>query len=170
MSKEAFQALIKCVTDDIAGRPIDSQLETYLNTGFPADGPAFTAIETACHQAIAEGWVAHRDNNGVKFSRVFQPMPELSGFSVDVVKMADTAGLYHGHPTGEVDMIMPVTPGATFDGAPRGWKVYAPGTEHPPTVAGGEAVVLYLLPDGKIDFKKYARRQDGHEGGTHATR
>ena len=154
MSKADFQTLISRVTDDIAGRPVDADLEVYLTQRFPPDGPLFADIEAACHRAIAEGWMAHRDNGGVKFSRVFQPLPELSGYSVDVVKMADIAGLHHGHPTGEVDMIMPVTPGATFDGAPRGWKVYAPGTEHPPTVSGGEAVVLYLLPDGKIDFKK----------------
>lgn len=154
MGKEAFQGLIKRITDDLAGRPIDAALEARLNRRFPPDGQEFKAVEAACHQAIAEGWMAHRDNAGVKFSRVFPPLPELSGFSVDVVKMADTAGLHHAHPTGEIDMIMPVTPGATFDGSPRGWKVYGPGTEHPPTVAGGEAVVLYLLPEGRIDFKK----------------
>ena len=33
-----------------------------------------------------------------------------------------------------------------------GWKVYAPGSDHFPTVRGGRALVLYLLPAGAIQF------------------
>jgi hypothetical protein len=47
---------------------------------------------------------------------------------------------------------MPLTATAKFDGAGRGWKVYEPGSAHNPTVTDGEAVVLYLLPDGRIEF------------------
>ena len=49
-------------------------------------------------------------------------------------------------------MIMPIEGEAEFDDIPRGWYVYAPGTAHWPTVSKGEAYVLYLLPEGQIEF------------------
>ena len=49
-------------------------------------------------------------------------------------------------------MVMPLTPGAAFDGQGAGWKVYGPGTAYHPTVSGGAALVLYLLPEGRSEF------------------
>ncbi|MCV4698532.1 DUF4863 family protein, partial [Escherichia coli] len=63
-------------------------------------------------------------------------------------------GPHHVHPTGELDLVMPLTPQAQFDGTPAGWKVYGPGTAHRPTVTQGRALVLYLLPEGRIEFTR----------------
>ena len=52
-------------------------------------------------------------------------------------------------------MIMPIDATARFDGRGAGWLVYGPDTAHVPTVAGGKALVLYLLP---------RRRDRVHEG------
>ncbi|PKO57382.1 MAG: DUF4863 domain-containing protein, partial [Betaproteobacteria bacterium HGW-Betaproteobacteria-19] len=35
-----------------------------------------------------------------------------------------------------------------------GWFVYGPGTVHRPTVSDGRAHVLYLLPQGAIEFTR----------------
>ncbi len=153
MSKEKFQALIAEVTGAIAGKPVDASLADDLNAQFPAGGEAFRAIDAACHAAIAEGWMCEHEADGVRYGRVIKPGPETHGFSVDVVRLADRKGPYHGHPNGEIDMIMPVDGDARFDGQPAGWLVYGPETAHYPTVSGGEALVLYLLPGGAIDFK-----------------
>jgi hypothetical protein len=32
--------------------------------------------------------------------------------------------------------------------------VYPPGSAHRPTVSGGRALVLYLLPEGRIEFSR----------------
>jgi hypothetical protein len=56
------------------------------------------------------------------------------------------------HPEGEIDLIMPMDEGATFDGRGAGWLVCPPGSAHRPTVQGGRALVLYLLPQGQIQF------------------
>jgi hypothetical protein len=48
---------------------------------------------------------------------------------------------------------MPIDPDAAFDGSGAGFCVYGPDSAHYPTVRGGAALVLYLLPDGAIDFK-----------------
>jgi hypothetical protein len=68
------------------------------------------------------------------------------------VDLTDLVGSHHAHPTGEVCMVMPVTAGARFDGTPRGWCVFEPGTGHYPTVSNGEALILYMLPAGRIDY------------------
>ena len=49
-------------------------------------------------------------------------------------------------------MVIPESPAARFDGHGQGWVVYAAGTEHYPIVSDGKAIVLYLLPEGAIDF------------------
>jgi len=61
-------------------------------------------------------------------------------------------GGHHTHPTGEVLMIMPQDAEAQFDRRGKGWLVYEPGTGHRPTVRNGRALVLYLLPEGRIDW------------------
>lgn len=39
-----------------------------------------------------------------------------------------------------------------FDGMGEGWHVCPAGSDHHPTVTGGDAYVLYLLPEGAIEF------------------
>ena len=62
----------------------------------------------------------------------------------------------HAHPLGEIDLIMPIDPEAEFDGHGAGWLVYAAGSAHHPTVRKGRALVLYLLPQGQIQFTQGA--------------
>lgn len=154
MPKEAFKALVRDVTAAVAGHPLDEDLETTLNRRFPADGPTFRDIEAMCRRGVAEGWMCEREHGGIRYGRVLPADADLAGFSVDVVRMENVAGPHHRHPGGEIDMVMPITPGARFDGAPRGWKVYGPDSAHRPTVTDGAALVLYLLPDGQIEFTR----------------
>jgi hypothetical protein len=76
------------------------------------------------------------------------------GFSVDVVEMNHVIGPHHRHPNGEIDLVMPLEGAARFDGHGAGWLVYEPGSAHRPTVSGGKALVLYLLPEGAIEFTR----------------
>lgn len=72
---------------------------------------------------------------------------------LEVVQMDNIRGQYHGHPNGEVDMIVPESANVKFYGMGRGLIVYAPDSEPYPAVTGGKAIVLYLLPGGNIDFR-----------------
>ncbi len=152
MNVERFADLIRPVARAIAGKPIDDALGIELQRLFPPSGETFKAIEAACHEAIEAGWMCAQGGPGRRFGRVIEPGPETFGLSVDVVDLEDIVGPRHRHPTGEVCMTMPITPGARFDGHDAGWCVYEPGSAHHPTVTGGEALVLYFLPDGKIEF------------------
>ena len=154
MTLEQFQAIIAPVTELVQDKPLDRKLEAELNSAYPASGLAFKSIFDACGEAIKAGWMCNREAGGIKFGRVIKPGEGTHGFSVDVVQMSDIKGPHHRHPNGEIDMIMPLTPTAKFDGRGAGWMVYGPGSAHHPTVSGGKAFVLYLLPQGAIEFSK----------------
>lgn len=149
MTVEDFQTLIHDITQDISTNKLDSNLAARLDRVYPADGVKFQAIQSACNAAIAEGWMCNREQGGIKFGRVLK---DVDGFSVDVVRMKDIVGPHHRHPDGEIDMVMPISADAKFDGHGPGWLVYGPGSAHRPTVTDGEALVLYLLPGGAIEF------------------
>ncbi|MDP6706762.1 MAG: DUF4863 family protein [Alphaproteobacteria bacterium] len=152
MTPKAFRELLQPVTQVIAGRPVDQALASALNQAFPTDGETFEAIAQACRQAIAAGWMCVEGGPGRRFGRIIETGAETGGLSVDVVDLENIAGPHHCHPTGEICMIMPQTPAAKFDGQGAGWKVYEPGSAHRPTVTEGEALVLYMLPAGRIEF------------------
>ena len=154
MTPEQFRDLITPITAYIGNRPLDARLDADLNAKYPANGPVFAALFDACRKAIEAGWMCNREAGGIKYGRVMKPSPETRGFSVDVVDMQDLKGPHHRHPKGEIDMIMPLTADAKFDGHGVGWFVYGPDTAHNPTISSGRALVLYLLPDGAIEFTK----------------
>ena len=151
---EEFTTLIAGITGRIAGRPLDGALDVWLNAEIPAEGSEFQRIFEACQAGIAAGWMCNREAGGIKFSRVIKPCDAIHGFSVDVVVMDSLKGPHHRHPNGEIDMIMPLDAGAQFDGRGHGWLVYPAGHAHHPTVTGGKAIVLYLLPGGAIEFTR----------------
>ena len=151
---DTFRALIKRITDHVAERPLDPALETSLNHTFPANGEVYTLILESCRSAIAAGWMCEREGGGIKYGRVIKSTPELHGYSVDVVDMDAIRGPHHRHPNGEIDLIMPLTDEAKFDDRGAGWLVYGPGSAHYPTVTDGRALVLYLLPQGAIEFTR----------------
>ncbi|WP_343656543.1 DUF4863 family protein [Paraburkholderia caribensis] len=156
MSPQDFRRLIAGVTAQLDGRPLDASLAGWLNATWPAGSATYCELADACRAGVAEGWLCNREHGGIRFGRVIKPTPETHGFSVDVVDMQDMAGPHHVHPHGEIDLIMPLSDGATFDGHPAGWCVYGPGSAHRPTVAHGQALVLYLLPQGAIEFTQGA--------------
>jgi len=154
MTPDNFKSLIKTVTDQIAGRPLDHALEVELNRTIPPESELFGQIFRGCKAAIAAGWMCSREAAGIKYGRVIKAAEDLDGYSVDVVDMESLKGPHHAHPNGEIDLVMPLTDGAKFDDRPAGWVVYGPGTAHHPTVTEGRALVLYLLPQGAIEFTR----------------
>ncbi len=154
MSREQFGRLMVPLIDVIAGKPVDRALADVLNRDFPGDGTVVTAIEDACHAAIAAGWMCSQGGEGRRFGRVIEATPATKDLSIDVVDLTEIVGPLHRHPDGEVCLVMPVDADAKFDGKGRGWCVYGPDSAHRPTVKGGRALVLYLLPGGKIEFQE----------------
>ena len=154
MSPEEFRAEIAVLTAALAGRPLDAELDAWLNREHGPQSETYRRLAAGCRAGVAAGWLCNREAGGIRYGRVFKPADDLHGFSVDVVDMNEIAGPHHAHPNGEIDLIMPLDPDARFDGRPAGWLVCPPGSAHRPTVSGGRSLVLYLLPEGRIDFTK----------------
>ena len=154
MTPDDFRLQIADLTARIAGRPLDAALDDWLNREVGPASATWLALKASCEAGVKEGWLCNREGGGIRYGRIFKPAPDLHGFSVDVVDMHDIAGPHHSHPNGEIDLIMPIEGDARFDGRPAGWLVCPPGSAHHPTVAGGRALVLYLLPEGAIHFTR----------------
>ena len=152
MKINEFKSLLKPVIDLVSSMGTDGKLADELNRRFPPGEETFDTIEKACHEAIADGWMCANGKVGLRWGRVIEPCEETGGLSVDVVDLTDLVGSHHSHPGGEVCMVIPITPEALFDGSSRGWCAFEPGSGHHPTVTNGEALILYMLPDGKIDY------------------
>lgn len=153
-TKAAFHQSLADLTGQIAGRPLDAELADWLNQTHGAASETYRHLKDACIQGVAEGWLCEREGAGIRYGRVFKADDALHRFSVDVVDMHNIVGPHHSHPSGEIDLIMPLEGDATFDGHTAGWCVYPPGSAHHPTVAQGRALVLYLLPEGQIQFTR----------------
>jgi hypothetical protein len=152
MDVAGFQSLIRRITEEIAAVPLDASLEAHLNAEHGPGSELYERIFDACRIGVRDGWLCGREADGIRYGRVLKATEATHGFSVDVVDMDEIAGPHHLHPNGEIDLIMPLTPGALFDSRPAGWCVYEAGSAHRPTVSRGRALVLYLLPQGAIQF------------------
>ncbi len=152
MPRADFERIMSDIAATIGERTLDDGLTAFLNDSYPADGTIFQAVEALCREGESEGWLCAREMEGIRFGRVIKPGNEAGRFSVDVVRMADIKGPHHVHTQGEIGMIMPIESEAEFDDMPRGWYVYPAGSDHWPTVTKGDAYILYLLPDGAIEF------------------
>jgi len=85
--------------------------------------------------------------------------------STDAKRFADEhdggvlRGQFHGHPYGEVNLVVPLDKGAELRGLQGwqgpGWTAPDPGSQHYPEVKGGALIALFYLPAGRIsyDFK-----------------
>ena len=154
MPSSPFRQQIAELTTQLAGRDLNADLQTWLNQEHGVDSPTYQQLKQSCQQGVAEGWLCNREGGGIRYGRIFKPADDLSGFSVDVVDMQDLQGPHHAHPNGEIDLIMPLEGEALFDGHAAGWLVYPAGSAHHPTVTQGRALVLYLLPQGSIEFTR----------------
>jgi hypothetical protein len=148
----AFRSLLANLTREIAGKALDEHLDAWLNQQHGVASESYQQLKASCIQGVEEGWLCKYEGGGLRYGRIFKPADDLHSFSVDVVDMKDMAGPHHVHPEGEIDLIMPLNDGALFDGRPAGWLVTPAGSAHRPTVTNGRALVLYLLPNGRIEF------------------
>ena len=122
-----------------------------LNQRFDPASEAALALNQQLFALLDEGKLAERGELPVRWGRVTKATPDSSELSIDVVLM-NGAGPLHRHPKGEFDYCVVRDGSPTFDGRAPGWTVFGPGSEHVPTVAGGTMLIVYLLPDGAMEF------------------
>jgi len=154
LNQEKFRNELSRIAQQIKGRELNQILADWLNSEYGVESEQYQSLKNLCQVGVAEGWLCNREGGGIKYGRVFKPADDLAGFSVDVVEMENIAGPHHVHPLGEIDLIMPLQGDALFDGAPAGWMVAPAASAHSPTVSNGKALILYLLPQGQIEFTR----------------
>ena len=141
-----------CLVSEFVKKTPNAGVLAWLNQQHGVGSASYQQLKAACIEGVEQGWLCKHEGGGLRYGRIFKPADDLHGFSVDVVDMQDVAGPHHSHPEGEIDLIMPLAEGALFDGRAAGWMVAPAGSAHRPTVSNGRALVLYLLPNGRIDF------------------
>jgi hypothetical protein len=110
-------------------------------------------ISNELRALLEAGTIANRGELPVRYGRVAKAGPDTRGFSIDVVLMSGP-GPRHRHPRGEVNFCLALDGEPTFDGEPPGWVVLPPDSSHVPTVANGTMLIVYLLPQGEIEFTR----------------
>jgi hypothetical protein len=114
-------------------------------------GSAARRLDESLIALLRAGKIADRGEPPVRYGRVAKASAATHGYSIDAVHMSG-AGPLHRHPSGEIDYAVALDGSPTFDGRAPGWIVFGPGSEHVPTVTGGTMLIVYLLPEGAIEF------------------
>ncbi|GGF45294.1 hypothetical protein GCM10011611_59680 [Aliidongia dinghuensis] len=146
-------------------------MERWLNATYGADSALYRTLADLIKLGMTEGWAANEEIAGPNYrrSRILPPSPETFHFSVTAVYMNSKdarafkegpddvlRGDYHGHPYGEVNLVVPLDAGAELKGLQgwqgAGWTAPDPGSRHFPEVRGGAVIALFYLPAGRISY------------------
>jgi hypothetical protein len=150
-------------------------MERWLNAKYNLESALYQDLSRLIKLGVEEGWAAHEEIAGPNYrrSRILAPMLETFHFSITAVYMnsrdarafADghqdsiLRGDYHGHPYGELNVVVPIDESAQLKGLQgwqgAGWTAPDPGSRHFPEARGGALIALFYLPAGRIsyDFK-----------------
>lgn len=152
--KDALLRWVHRLCDDIRSRPLDAALEAHLNKAFGEGTEPYAELSRLLKTGVEEGWAGYAQVQGASYrrGRIAEPSEATAGMSVESGLLQDVKGQYHCHTRGEINMIIPLEPGAEFCGHGAGWRVFPPMSEHFPTVTG-RALMMYFLPGGEIDYR-----------------
>jgi len=146
---DTFRPLLEAAHGLDLSKPADARAE--LRKRFDPTSPRAQALRTSLLRLYEEGKIAQNGALPVRWGRAAKATPETLDHSIDVVVM-NGPGPLHRHPNGEVNYCVALDGAPTFDGNPPGWVVFPPESKHVPTVAGGTMLIVYLLPQGAIEF------------------
>lgn len=73
MANPDFPKAVAEIVNEIAGAPLDDDLETRLNQRFPAGGEPFARLTALCAKGEAEGRLMAREAGDIKFGRAVKP-------------------------------------------------------------------------------------------------
>ncbi len=146
-----------------------TETETWLNQHCGPDSELYQTLARLVTKGVQDGWAANVELDGPIYrrSRIAEPSERTRHFSITAVYMDSTGntqgnpgssyrGQYHAHPYGELNMVVPLDPGAALKG-PNGWReagwtAPAPGSHHYPEAKGGAVIALFFLPAGRIAY------------------
>jgi hypothetical protein len=152
-----------------------ADMEVWLNRKYGPSSELYSDLARLIKLGVEQGWAANQEIDGPNYrrSRIAEPSPETFYFSITAVFMNSRdpkrfsdvhdedvlRGQYHGHPYGELNLVVPIDEHAQLKGLQgwqaAGWTAPDPGSRHYPEVKGGALIALFYLPAGRIsyDFK-----------------
>src|SRR5262245_31142304 len=140
-----LEALLPFLRDADPSKPADA--ERHLSSKVPVASLRASRILALANAGVRDGWLLTKQAGPkVRFGRFAK---DLGGYSVDFVWMEGPAA-GHTHTNGEINLGFAMKGDPKFDGRPAGWVVFPPGSHHIPTVTGGEMLLVYFLPGGKV--------------------
>ncbi|MDL2402525.1 DUF4863 family protein [Rhizobium mayense] len=159
---------LKVVKDMTPG----AELERWLNLTYGPDTQLYQDLARLIRLGVEDGWAANEEISGADYrrSRIAEPSAETFHFSITAVYMNSKApcpfpdeedddvlrGQYHGHPYGELNLVVPLDESAELRGLQGwqgpGWTAPDPGSKHYPEVKGGALIALFYLPAGRISY------------------
>jgi hypothetical protein len=149
-----------------------AKMEAWLNQEYGENSKVYRDLARLVKLGVEEGWAANIEVDGPNYrrSRIIEPCAETFHFSITAVYLDSTdpktfkdeddedvlRGQYHGHPYGELNMVVPLVTGAQIRGLQGwqgpGWTAPDPGSRHYPEVKGGALIALFYLPAGRISY------------------
>jgi len=152
--KEELLQWVRRLCDDMRSRPLDEELEAHLNDHYGVGTQAYEEMCRLLKLGVEEGWAGYVEIDGAAYrrGRIAEPGHQTAEMSVESGLLRDVKGQYHCHTRGEINMIIPLEPDAQFCEHGAGWRVFAPMSEHFPTVKGW-ALMMYFLPGGEIEYR-----------------
>lgn len=155
--------------EEVQDMTAGTETERWLNRNYGPDSELFQTLARLVKQGVQDGWAANveLDSSVYRRSRIADPSERTRYFSITAVYMDSTGntqgnpgntyrGQYHAHPYGELNMVVPLNPGAALMGpngwCEAGWTAPAPGSHHYPEAKGGAVIALFFLPAGRIAY------------------
>lgn len=166
------QALIeRCIPflEEVKDMTAGAAVENWLNQKYGADSELYRTLAHLVLKGVQDCWAANVpiDGQAYRRSRIAEPSERTLHFSITAVYMDSTGnqqghpdhhflGQYHGHPYGEINMVIPLNSGAALKGPNGwcfgGWTAPPPGSHHYPEAKGGAVIALFFLPSGRISY------------------
>lgn len=155
--------------DEVKDMTAGTKVERWLNLKYGPDSEWYRRLAGLVSKGVEDGWAANIEIEGEVYrrSRIAEPSERTRYFSITAVYMDSTdnkqghpdhrfRGQFHGHPYGEFNMVVPITPGAELNGpngwCSAGWTAPSPGSRHYPEARGGAVIALFFLPSGRISY------------------
>jgi hypothetical protein len=149
-----------------------AEMEAWLDENYNEENQLYRDLARLITAGVDEGWAANLEVDGPNYrrSRILEAAPETFQFSITAVYMNSSEaktfkdeedkdvlrGDYHGHPYGEINLVVPLDKGAQLKGLQgwqgAGWTAPDPGSRHYPKVRGGAVIALFYLPAGRISY------------------
>jgi hypothetical protein len=155
--------------DEVKDMTPGTEVEQWLNRNHGPGSTVYDELSRLVKAGVEEGWAANTEVKGSRYrrSRIHEPSAETFNFSITAVYMDSREagpvqddvtfrGDYHGHPYGELNMVVPLDETAMLAGpngwCGAGWTAPPPGSHHYPEVKGGAVIALFFLPAGRISY------------------